>query len=385
VTKRFQQILLTILLLGSLGGIAIAQAPGKVTAAPEKPPAEKLVNPIVIKMVTDFDSRKLVSDVEEREPVTETQFGQNGSHELTLGEKCTLWVRNAHLDRKFFFERYYQGKYVGRSSQLEIEAAQLGPGEHTLEPGGHKFTLSPDNKLASSDPDIKIDGNTLLLRLHKVTVQGVDAAKTGPPEFRLVPADIGLLALDAKHTLDPAKLPNASQTFDPQKPPEANQPISPLMNVLSNQAQFYPLSIWLPSNQVGQGYVLYPSWQAFHLTPEGQVDVESPHVPKVPGIEIKSANIVIPYRLFSGMVNSRTKLTAGVGNVKLDKKMSFGATIAPTRFVASHEQPPEDFFLANARASNAQESTGDDELQPLQSIQPSLARVAANRRSLVDE
>src|SRR6185295_18214129 len=109
----------------------------------------------VVKLVTDFDSGKLVSDLEQIQEITQTDFDTGGSKEIKLGEKCTLWVRNAHIDGKFFFERYYQEKYIGRSGRLEIEIAQLGPGEHVIEPGSHKFALDENGKLASADPDIR--------------------------------------------------------------------------------------------------------------------------------------------------------------------------------------------------------------------------------------
>ena len=53
--------------------------------------------------------------------------------------------------------------------------------------------------------------------------------------------------------------------------------------MLSHQKSFYPLSVWLPANQVGQGYVLYPSWQAFHLRPDGQVELAAAQAPRVAG------------------------------------------------------------------------------------------------------
>jgi hypothetical protein len=65
---------------------------------------------VTIKLVTDFESARPVSELEEIRPVTTTQFTDSGSRDVVLGERCTLWVRNAHIDGRFFFERYYQDK-----------------------------------------------------------------------------------------------------------------------------------------------------------------------------------------------------------------------------------------------------------------------------------
>src|SRR4051812_38575082 len=77
---------------------------------------------IVVKLVTDFETARPVSELEILEPVKTTVFDAGGSKEITLGERATLWVRNAHVDGKFFFERWYQEKYIGRSGILEIDA-----------------------------------------------------------------------------------------------------------------------------------------------------------------------------------------------------------------------------------------------------------------------
>src|SRR5436190_2692824 len=289
---------------------------------------------ITIKMVTDFDSAKPVSDLEEFRPITTTIFQAGGSREITLGERSVLWVRNAHIDGKFFFERYYQEKYIGRRAVLDIDAGQLGAGEHVLQPGNHKFTLTADGSLKSDDPNIRIDGTTLLLKMHPVTVYAVDGGKTGPADFRIQPADVGLLSLDVDFRLDAKALPDPKALFEPRTPPDKGKPVPPLMNVLSHQKQFYPLTVWLPSNQVGQGYVLYPSWQTFHLKPDGKVELSAAGAPKVAGIEADGATVLIPQRKFSGKNSTRTGMTAGVGAVTLGPQMNFGATLAPVKFVA---------------------------------------------------
>jgi hypothetical protein len=292
---------------------------------------------IIVQLVADFESAKSVSDLEEFKPITTTLFGNEGSREVILGERCTLWVRNAHIDGKFFFERYYQDKYIGRSATLELDARELGPGRHVLQPGNHIFTLANDNALSSDDPNIKIQGNKLLLKMHKVSVYAVDGGKSGPADFRIQPAEFGLLSIDPDYRLDAAHLPDPRVTLDPRKPMLKKGP--PLLNVLSHQKAFYPLSVWLPANTAGQGYVAYPSWQAFHVTPQGHVELAGGGAPQVAGITAEGATILIPHRHFTGKVQSRTGLTAGVGATPLGPQMNFGATLAPVQFLAGLGDP----------------------------------------------
>src|SRR6185436_12075526 len=112
---------------------------------------------------------------------------------------------------------------------------------------------------------------------------------------------------------DVRRLPDPRRTFDPRRPPAKGQPVPPLTNLLSVQKRFYPLSIWLPSNQVGQGYLLYPSWQTFHVKSDGKVELSANGGQRVPGIEAEKERILIPYYPMSGQVSARTGLTAGVG------------------------------------------------------------------------
>ncbi|MFM8635414.1 MAG: hypothetical protein ACKOEX_11505, partial [Planctomycetia bacterium] len=280
---------------------------------PAEEPAAPAVPMVVVQLVTDLDTGTLVSDTEQVEEIIETEYTADGSVDKKLGEQATLWVRNAHVDGRFFFERYYQEKFVGRSSRLEIPAADLPAGEHVIEPGRHRFSVAAEGTITSSDPDIRIAGRTVSLRLHRVEIQPVDAAKTGPPEFRLTPAEFGVLAALPEWKLDPAALPELKTTFDPRKPDTAGA--APLADMLSRSGRFQSLAVWLPANTQGAGYVLVPSWQAFHLEPNGQVRVADQ--PRVPGIELAGSSIVVPYRQAAGRIGSRSRLNAGVGAERL--------------------------------------------------------------------
>ncbi len=347
---------LAAFLCGAVWLLAAEKAAPPPAAAEGAKPTDPAEQRITVKLVTDFDSGKLVSDVEEFRPITETTFGKEGSFTLTLGEEAILWVRNAHVDGKFFFERYYQGKYIGRQSQLEITLKELGPGEHLLQPGNHKFAVDDAGRITSADPDMRVVENTLMLRLHRVTVYSVDGARTGPPEFRKLAADIGLFALNPEAKLDPAKLPDPRHSFDPllhSRTIKDAPPPPPLSSVLSDQKKFFPLHVWLPANQAGNGYVLYPSWQAFHLTPEGKIDLKGSAAPAVAGVTAEADSIVLPYRKFTGIITAGSRLSAGVAGEAIKpprpnqgpQQLQLGATLESLKFRAGVGTPPEDFFL----------------------------------------
>src|SRR5262249_38850387 len=145
--------------------------------------------------------------------------------------------------------------------------------------------------------------------------------------------------------LDPKTLPDPKALHDPRLPDPKTKTPPVLTNHLSHQKQFYPLTVWLPPNQVGQGYVLYPSWQAFHLHPDGRVELGGGGAPRVTGLAADGWPVAFPPRQFSGRISSITKPQAGVGATPLAEKMDFGATLAPVKFRGGYRDTPEEFFL----------------------------------------
>ncbi|MBI2191273.1 MAG: PQQ-binding-like beta-propeller repeat protein [Planctomycetes bacterium] len=332
-------------LVAALLASAPAAAEEKPGVQPERPEVE--ADRITVRLVADLETGNLVSDLEQIQPVVKTLFDKSGTRTETIGERVTLWVRNAHVDGKFFFERFYQEKYINRSAELHIDSKELGAGEHHLWPGGHRFNLDADGRLSSSDPEIRIEGRTISLKLHKITVLPVDGSKGGPPDFRLISASLGLYLLGPDARIELGRLPDPQRFL-------ADAPLEPvrladrtaLTHLLSHARSFYPLSVYLPSNRAGQGYALYPSWQAFHVTPEGQVDLLSPGSPPVQGITSEASRIVIPYRVFQGKLQSSTGLRAFVGRSTLSGGgMGFSPTLEPIRFIAGIGEPDESFFL----------------------------------------
>src|SRR5262249_29980671 len=153
-------------------------------------------------------------------------------------------------------------------------------------------------------------------------------SQSGPADFRIQPADVGLLRLDPAFKLDAKLLPDPKQTHDPRKPAGPPAKASPLTNMLSHQKPFYPLTVWLPANEEGQGYVLYPSWQTFHVKPDGKIELSAGGTARVAGIEVEGDSVLIPQHKFSGKITTYNRMNAGVGNVALSATMNFGATLA---------------------------------------------------------
>jgi len=324
--------------LAALFSVALHHAQGEL---PER---------ITIKLVTDFETAELASDRESFREITKTEFSETTSKTIVLGEDVTLWVRNAFVDdgnQRFFFEKYHQGKYIKREGELTIQRETLKVGRFLIQPGQHGFELSPEGKLTTDDPEIRIGGHTVMLQMHEVAVYGVDDARSAPVEFRKVPANVGLFSVEENFELNLDSFPDPKFLKNPRKPialkPDQQQPV--LTNLISHQKDFYPLKIWLPSNTVGQGYLLYPSWQAFHITKEGKVDLDGPGTPDAPGVRVEGVRIVIPYRRFGGKVSSHSGLSGGVGAVPLSAQMSFSASLESKKLRAGVEKPPEDCYL----------------------------------------
>src|ERR1700730_14387553 len=89
-------IALAIGLLG-LPALAAEEKPAAAPAAGATAATDPAMPSVGVKLVSDFESGKLVSDLEEFQEITTTVFGAAGSHEQLLGERCELWVRNAHV------------------------------------------------------------------------------------------------------------------------------------------------------------------------------------------------------------------------------------------------------------------------------------------------
>lgn len=334
--------------------------------------AEPPIDVITVKLVTDFESGELISDRESIIPITKTVYEDNKNIVRTAGSRSELWVRNAHVNYTYFFEKYYEGKYIGRKSSLVIPREKLTPGDHTIYPGEHVFTVADDGMLSSQDPEIRIDGDVVMLRCHKVNIFAVDALKSGPPRFRYIASQLLLFSTEPGLELDADALPLA-KTLEGQLQGDVKQ--GQIYNLLSHSEDFYPLAIWLPSNQVNKGYLTLPSWQTFTVTPEGKVELNVKDSPQVPEVTAQGPDLIIPYRKMYGRVNSVSSLSAVVGPLSLvdrhqqgEKVLQFGSTLEPIVFKAGFSgkkdldlslsvnrdlsKRPNKYFLADNLTSN---------------------------------
>jgi len=311
---------------------------------------------ITISLVTDFDSKTLISEKESITPVTKTVYEDNQNKVKTVGSRSELWIRNAHVDYTFFFEKYYEGKYIGRESSLIIPRKDLAIGEHKIYPGEHSFRIDKNGKLSSQDPEIHIEGNVVMLQCHKITIYGVDAIKTAPAQFRNIASQILLFTTEPGLTIDWNNLPDAKEIEGTLQSNTGNKIKKGLIyNAISDNEDFYPLSIWLPSNNKNTGYLTLPSWQTFIVTSEGKVELNIKDTTQVPEVTALNSELIIPYRKMRGRINSVSSLSAVVGPNSLDvrdkkggeKELLFSATIEPIVFKAGYgSQKDQDLELS---------------------------------------
>jgi hypothetical protein len=63
------------------------------------------------------------------------------------------------------------------------------------------------------------------------------------------------------------------------------------MNLLSHTRKLTALRIYLPANTNGNGYLLTPSMQAFHVRPGGTVEFQGT---PAPGLKAEGSRILLP-------------------------------------------------------------------------------------------
>jgi len=255
-----------------------------------------------------------------------------------IGHRAVLWVRGANVDGKFGFERYYESKYIDRSSTLKIQSDQLGPGEHVINPGKHRFTIRDDGSITSDDPDIIVEGEVVTLKVYGVDIMAARASEPGPPEERLVPEAFGVrLADTAPDEPGPAEAPGTQ--------PAGARDFS---NMLSHAHTFYPLRVYLPANSEGPGYHLSPYGQGFRVRAGGRVELIGD---VVNGLTADGSAITAEYAFFHGLILSQTGLGAAVGPAGISSNGTPArVSVRPGRtricnFTAGYGIPSETFAL----------------------------------------
>lgn len=232
---------------------------------------------VEFRLVPHHDVEETVDSLERSQPVVNAVSTDQGVRMDTIGVDVTSWARNVLLDGKPLFERYHKGKYVDR---LAVAKASLDPGSHTIWPGDHEFTVAEDGSITTADPSLVVEGALIRIKAYPVTVRGMPADDPVGSQAAPLPS---LTIRDATDALTDV-------------PPGA--PIrSGSKELLPSFERFAPLTIWMPANSQGRGYLLHPLGLSFHLGEEG-VDTSAGDGDSVPGVRVEANTIHVPIHAY---------------------------------------------------------------------------------------
>ena len=238
---------------------------------------------VEFRLVPFDDPARTVDTLEKEEPILNPVSTPKGVEMKKIGVDYTGWARNVLLDGKPVFERYYEGKYIDR---LPVAKVDLGPGDHTIWPGDHMLTVGKDGSLTTTSPDLRVEGDVVRILCYPVTLS----------------AYVGNPTEDVPATMRVAALPNLTLRDASEAEAENPRELLPLFD------KFAPLTLWLPANTTGDGYLVHPLGLRFHLD-AGGVKAEE----EVPGLQVKGHAIDVPVYEYpvSGDVRSQL-VVAGV-------------------------------------------------------------------------
>ena len=298
-------------------------------------------------------------DKEERQrPITNPVSTDRGVVMQKVGLDLVCWARNIRLDGQPIFERYYEGKYIDR---LPVAKPDLKAGKHTIWPGDHVFSVADDGKLTTDDPELLIDGNAIRIKCYPVIVR---AFRANPDE-----ADLPM-------SMRIASLPNLTlrESGDAEKNAPANpEAAGKALDLLPVFDDFAPLTIWLPANTVGKGYLVHPVGLTFHLDAKG-VQAGAGGGQSVQGLRVEQSLIEIPLYGFSVVGEAGT--TAIVPGVE-----KFDGTGKLTNWYPRHQ--PYEFKVSEAGAFITID--GDLKKLPFKSLRVDIDPVSRTQRALAVE
>jgi outer membrane protein assembly factor BamB len=206
---------------------------------------------------------------------------------LPMPQVC--WANNITLDNKPVFEIYEQGKYIDR---LPVARPLLAAGKHTLWPGDHVFVVQADGAVKTDDPDLivetqKLDGDRVRhivkIKCYPVTLKPESSVETSGR------MDSGAESL---------ALPNLTLRDAAEKARE----------LLPQIFRFRTLTVWLPANTNGAGYLIHPLKETFHLSAKG-IDAGAGGGHRMPTWKVGQWEIAIPLQPISvyGIVNQNNQ------------------------------------------------------------------------------
>jgi len=267
---------------------------------------------VELQLVRFDDPAVTVDKLEQERAIINPISTPNGAEMRKIGIDYTGWARNVLLDGKPIFERYYEGKYIDR---LPLARVDLPPGDHTIWPGNHVFTIGKDGAITTKSPDLLVNGGVVQIKCYPVTL----AAYVGNP------------LEDVPITMRTTPLPNL--TLRDASEAEADKPreLLPLFD------KFAPLTLWLPANTTGAGYVVHPLGLNFQLGAAGVKPAA-----EISGLEVKGNVIDIPvYEYPVSGDASASLIVAGVS-----KLIWPGQQAQPQRLTLYPRQKPFELLIA---------------------------------------
>ena len=233
--------------------------------------------------------------LEKQRPITNPISTPRGVEMKKIGVDYTGWARNVLLDGQPVFERYYQGKYIDR---LPVARPDLKPGDHTIWPGNHVFTVAADGSVSSKSPELVVAGNVVKIKCYPVTLR----AYLANPDEADLPMTMRITPLPNLTLRDSG---NAEKSA-PKRPGEKDTALE-LLPVFD---KFAPLTLWLPANADGKGYLVHPVGLTFHLGAAG-VAAGAGGGQSIEGLRVQQNLIEVPVHGFpiAGDAGSKAVIT----------------------------------------------------------------------------
>ena len=295
--------------------------------------------------------------------------GPKGMVMEKVGLDVTCWCRGVLLDGEPLFEIYHDGKYVDRVPRAR---RNVSPGRHVLAPGEHAFTVAPDGNVSAESPELIVEAGLIRIKAYPVSVR----AYTANPEEGDLPQSMRLAPLPSATVRDAVEMEAAAASRT--NPPSARTPRVTPRDLLPVFDDFAPLTVWLPANRQGRGYVLHPMGYTFHVTPEGLAFGAGGGDPLPPGVKVAGRAIEIPLMQFPVRGDKETSLVAtGVQKVRLrEEGIPAWLSLYPRR---------DAYELRSAPHGAALSLAGDLLLRPVKALGLDQADPGAATRGLLVE
>ncbi len=285
-------------------------------------PLAALAFQVEIRMAPYDDQSATVEDRSWDRPKYAPVNTPHGVELKVVGRDFGSWARNVRIDDEPVFERYHDGRYVGRAPRARRD---LGAGTHTIWPGDHSFTIADDGAISSDDPTLKVDGDTITILAWPVTIKALLANSSEgplPDAMRLAPIPNLAVRDSTEQERDDAAV--AAWLAEGSN---GGRPHGSAKELLPAFGDFAPLTIWLPANTSGNGYRLHPIGQSFSLSPDGIAFTYAEGETAVEGIELDDFEISIPLYRFPVRGDPGTRLvTTGVESYNFSERVPTGGT-----------------------------------------------------------